>query len=341
MSSVGKRTLRARLLGASSYACLMLLLSRPLPAIAADLKVPVPVKAPTFQDRWFLSVEGGYLFNHNSSNLTFDQGDDLVNQLSPLGPGRNGGTVGVRVGRTFGPSWDVALGYNAALFRTARSIVATSLPNTNGGSFNNLNASASSKFWYQTGDLEIGYRPVAWNAYSIRTFVGARVISAHNRISYDYNNVSDAFIGGTFTKLGSFDHDIDLLGIGPRAGIEASVPLQMAAPLTLDVAGAAAVMFSRSTHDYNFSFSQDFFFGTNSGAGSTSTKTAHTVTNLEARAGLSYRVNSSKLTVGYQVQQWYNLIPTINSADSFGNFQENRANLLVHGPFAKITVELP
>jgi hypothetical protein len=307
----------------------MLLLAKPLPAAAAGAK--------PFEDRWFVSVQGGYLVNNNHSNLTFDQSDRLLNPLSPVSPGRGGGTFGVHVSRTFGPLWDVALGYNAAIFQTAKSNVATALP-SNGGTFNNLNSTASSKLWYQTGDVEFGYRPLAWQAYSVRTFFGPRVVSAHNRIKYDYNNVSDPF--GTFTKLGSFDHDIDLVGIGPRAGFEASVPLRTAMPLTLDVAGAGAVLFSRSTHNYDFSFSKESFINT-SGSGSSSTKTSLTTYNLEARAGVSYHLNSTKLTVGYQVQQWYNLIPAVNLANSTGGFQDGRNDLLVHGPFAKITVALP
>ena len=42
-----------------------------------------------------------------------------------------------------------------------------------------------------------------------------------------------------------------------------------------------------------------------------------------------------------QAQQWWNLATSITSANGDGEFQSGKSDVLTHGPFAKITVELP
>jgi hypothetical protein len=111
MSHTHSPPLRGRLLSASSYFCLALCLGYSVPVEAADVAVrPAFVgKAAPYQDRGFISVEGGYWFNGSESSLAFDRGDDLVNVLGPTRPGRNGWTAAIAFGRTFGPQWDWAV----------------------------------------------------------------------------------------------------------------------------------------------------------------------------------------------------------------------------------------
>jgi hypothetical protein len=341
-----------QLLGASSYLCLALLLGEPSVAWAADLPTPpamyTKAPAPAYLDHWFFSLEGGYMFRNGGNNVTFDPADSLAGGgppglgiLPPIGPGHAGGTFALWAGRTFGPQWDWAVGYRDTLLGTSHATVATTLPLNLLGTFNNLSDTASSSLRFQTFDAEVGYRVPQWSWANVRVFAGPRVLNAHQEITYSYLNASDA-VGGTFTKLGNFDHDISLWGVGPRVGLDASVPLFQGVPVTLDLSGSGSAIFSRTTHDFNFAFNNQTFPAPITGSGASHITSSHTVYDLEASAGLSYHVgHGATVEAGYQVQQWYRLATSVNSASSAGDFVEGRTNVLVHGPFAKITVELP
>lgn len=334
-----------QLLAASSYLCLALLLDEPSAAWAADLGAPpamvTKAPAPIFQDHWFFSLEGGYAHRGSGSNVTFDPADSFVAGLPPVGPGHAGATFAVEAGRTFGPQWDLALGYRHTLLGTAQTNLATTLPIAlPGGTFNNLNSAASSSLRFQTFDAELGYRIPQWSGANVRVFAGPRVLNAHQDIAYSYLDVADFNVFGptTTTKLGNFDHDIDLWGVGPRVGLDASVPLSQTMPVSLDLTGAGSAIFSHVTNDSSFAFNN---FGL-TGAGASTIKSSRTIYELEASAGLSYHLgHTTTLEAGYQVQQWYRLATSVNAANTAGAFVEGTENVLVHGPFAKITVELP
>ena len=330
--------LRTRLLSASSYLCLALFLTDAGPVNAADQLMAKPAfegKA-TFRERAFFSLEGGYWFNNSASNLTFDPDDFLVRHLSPLKPGRDGGTFAFAFGYAFAPQWDWAVAYRVASLRT--DSVSSSTVDDFGVGADIVNASASNRFWYQHFDLEIGYRPPQWQAANVRVFVGPRVLNARNKIHYEYDGVSSIIGVGSFDKLGNFANDVDLWGIGPRAGLQASVPLAQS-PLSLDVLGSASAIFSRVDHRSVFSFDKD---AGDSGSGNSTVRSSRTVYNLEGSAALGYKPNNAVLVqVGYQAQKWWNLATSITSADAEGRFQRGESDVLVHGPFAKITVELP
>ena len=337
--------LRLRLLSASSYLCLALLLVDSSQSNATDIAAkPGFVGKATFRERSFISVEGGYWFNNSARNLAFDPDDFLVQHLSPLKPGRDGGTFAVAFGRTFGPQWDWAVAYRYASLRTssvsssAASSFSTGLTGTD-----SVDASASNRFWYQHLDLEFGYRPPQWQAANVRVFFGSRVLHARNKIHYQHDGVTTITSPplGDFDKLGNFEHDINLWGFGPRAGLQASLPLAQS-PLSLDASGSAAAIFSRVNHKTAFSFMNENFPDDDIGSGTTRTRSSPIVYNLEGSLALGYRPsNTLSVQVGYQAQQWWNLATGITSADSEGRFQSGRSDVLVHGPFAKLTVELP
>ena len=315
--------LRKRLLSASSYLCLALFLTDAGPVKAADQLIGKPAfegKA-TFRERAFFSLEGGYWFNDSASNLSFEPEDGLL-VLPPLKPGHDGGTFAFAFGTTFGPQWDWAAAYRVNALGTS--------------SVSNSGDTASNRFWYQHLDVELGYRPPQWQSMAVRVFVGARALNARNTIHYGYNEIQSGDL-----KLGNFAHDVDLWGIGPRAGLQASVPLSQS-PFSLDVASSASAIFSRVSHRSVFDYIQEDSLGDDSGSGNTTARSSRMVYNLEGSAALGYRPsNAMLLQVGYQAQKWWNLTNQVRDADKVGNFTPGRGDVLVHGPFAKITVELP
>jgi hypothetical protein len=289
-------------------------------AQAADMPVKAP-KAQPFLERFYFSVEGAYLFNGSASNLDFDPAFNFPLQLiSPLRPGRNGGRAEIAFGALVDPTWDWRVAASAAWLRTNSVAVTdtTLAPET---------ATASNKLRYQTFDGEIGARTSGPGAV-LRAFAGVRVLHAKNDIQYTFD---DGF------KLGNFDHNTDLWGVGPRAGFEVTVPLN-ATPAFVNLSGSASAIFSRRSHDFNFSV---VGFGP-ANIGSANLDRSLTVYNAEATAALGYRFSTlSSVQVGYRVQQWWNMVPTVGRADLRGNFVSGESDVLTHGPFAKLTVGLP
>ena len=262
MSHTHSPRLRARLLSASSYFCLALVLTDSVPVAAADLggRPAFVGKAAPYQDRGFISVEGGYWFNGSESSLAFDRADDLVRVLGPTRPGRNGWTAAIAFGRTFGPQWDWAVAYRYTSLKT-NSVAGSSLQAFGppfGGS-GSVSASASNRMWYQHLDLELGYRPPEWQSAGLRLFVGPRILNARQRMQYDYSGLSTGIIDGfgafSSSKLGTFDHDVNLWGVGPRAGLQASVPLAQT-PWSFNASASASMIFSRVQRDFTFNFLQ-------------------------------------------------------------------------------------
>jgi len=302
---------------------------------------PAFVGKAAYQDRGFISVEGGYWFNSSESSLAFDRGDDLVRVLGPTRPGRNGWTAAIAFGRTFGPQWDWAVAYRYTSLKT-NSVAGSSFQAFGppfGGS-GSVSASASNRLWYQHLDLELGYRPPEWHSAAVRLFVGPRILNAHHRMQYDYSGLTTDTPEGDFAKLGNFDHDVNLWGVGPRAGLQASVPLAQT-PWSFNASASASMIFSRVQRDFTFNFLQENFPFDISGAGTTNSHTWRTVYNLEGSVALGYQVGPAQLQVGYQVQQWWSLATRINVADSQGRLQVGQSDVLTHGPFGKITVALP
>jgi major outer membrane protein len=308
-------SLRTRLLGATSFLCLALALSD---AVQAQ---PYGSERPGYYDRFFVSFEGGYLFNGSKDNLDFNQ-TSFLSGLPPLQPGRNGGMFGVSFGRPINPAWDWMLGWRYNALGTDRASTSENF--------------ASDKFWYQHFDLEFGYRPPTMGPVDVRLFAGLRVLNAQNRIRYGYDTDK---LG--FDKLGNFDHKIDLWGVGPRGGIQATVPLGLS-PAFLSLSGAGSAIFSRVNHQYNFSFLMENPGPPTTGAGFSTTTSSRTVYNLEASVAIGFRVSpTTTFQIGYQAQQWWNLATKMGAANDVGGFEPSRSNVLSHGLVAKITFALP
>jgi hypothetical protein len=281
-----------------------------------------------FYNHGFLSVEGGLLFNDSQRNLSFAPDDQFLVGLNALRPGhRIGSTVGIAFGWMVDPSWDWAVRFRHNNFGTSEETSST--------------AFARSRLHYETIDGEVGFYVPMWRPANVRVFAGPRVLHSSNQISYGYHTFADS-PGGPLDKLGQYDHDVSLWGFGPRAGLEASVPLGDW-PVSLNVGGSGSVLFSHVTHQNSFSFLNQEFIGPNdTGSGSSRERSARTVYNLEGNVSVVYRIAPPvAVHLGYQAAQYWSLNTSIVNATFRGPFQIGRGNVLSHGPFVRIVFDLP
>lgn len=308
---------RARLLGGASLLCLTLLAAEPVRA--DDVATPAK-RTASFYERFYISLEGAQLINRSPDNLDFGP---TLSAMAPMTPGGNGAMAGVAIGGMIDPTWDWRVAWHGNWLSTTNS--AGTSPNPISG-INTV--TASDKLWFQTFDGEVGYRIPSLPA--VRLFVGPRVLNATNRIDYTDNGTG---------KLGNFDHRTALSGGGPRGGFEATVPVDGNAFVTMS--GSGSVIFARRSHDFTFNYF-DTAANPTSGSGVTNFDRSVTVYNVEASAALGYRFTpNSTVQIGYRVQQWWNLVPQVSAATIDGGFKSGEGDVLVHGPFAKITVALP
>lgn len=301
-----------------------------------------PMPDVPFYNRGFLAVEGGYLFNGSDRNLSFDPADSRLGLFDPMRPGRDGGTLGVSFGWTLTPEWDWKIGYRANLLGSSNVSRSTQaeIPFIITTFTRTTNASATNRFYFQHVDLEVGYRPMTlqnlWQRSAIRLFAGPRIVNAQNRIDYGVDE-SDKL--GTFS--GSYQHDVSLWGFGPRAGLDASIPI-CDSPFSLNFGGAGSVLFSRVDHRFDFNTVSTSGPNVDTTSGSTNSRFWRTVYNAEGSLSLSYRiVPAVAVSAGYRASQWWGLSTTIGQANSSGGFATGRGNILTHGPFVRFTFELP
>lgn len=316
------RARRQRLLGAVSLTCLTLTLTQA--AGAADLVTKAPVAAAPGVEGWTFSLYGAWDFASAGTALSFDPSAPFLGGLPSLDAAGDGGTAGLSVRKGFAPGWDWALAAQATSLRGLSSTYsATDLPN-----LGSTDSTASSDFDFQVADFEVGYRPDWGKASGLRLLAGARLLHASSDLNYGYD-ASDKF--GSYT--GDFTHDNGYWALGPRIGAEATVPLN-ASPfaLTGSASGSALFGFGGGQYDYRLTNGN----GPTVTTGSFSTNTPSTVFNLEASAGVQYRASSTvTFEVGYQVQQWWNVVPTVSMANDSGGFIAGDSDLLLQGPYAK------
>lgn len=283
---------------------------------------PLPGHAGPAENVPFVSLYGGYLFSDTDSNLSFADGDSYFSDLRDLDPGGNGGLVGVAIGGPINPAWDWRASFNAQFLGDDET------------SLSQDNQVAEDRFNFQYFDLELGYRPGVIPESNLRLFAGFRALRAANDIHYGYEDESDG-------KLGRFDHDIDMVGIGPRIGADASIPLGNSGA-SISARGAASAIFTRV--DHSFSFYEDALPFPDEGR--LDLDDNRTVYNLEASLAVDYAVSDRmSLSVGYQAQQWWDLATTVSNAGSDTGSSDfpgkiGSGDVLTHGPFARMTIKL-
>jgi hypothetical protein len=320
------RSFRQRLLGAASYGCLVACFAHAQQAVAQD------GQSGSFYDGLAISVEGGFLINDSPHNMGLTQSDvDFsggFRGLPSLHPGHDGASAGLSLMQPIDSHWDWKLGWRYSWLGTK----SFSGPAVTGGADPGT-GSISDRLTFQTIDPEFGYHLPMMSGIDLRLFAGPRVLNVNNRVAYGIDE-SD--------KLGSYDHRSQLWGAGPRVGLQASIPstswpVSLDLPLSLNLMGAGAAIFSNQRDRFDYSYS-----GTDTGGGNPKFDNAPTIYNLEGSIGIGYKIcDPLTLTVGYRAQQFWHAVPNFTGIDAFGDVELKQTNILVHGPFARFTVTLP
>lgn len=310
---------RAELLATASLLAVCLVLSEP--ARASDLPPSgPPTKAPPFEPSatgqgWTASAWGGYLFNDSQDVFSADESTKLGN-LSSLEPGDDGYNFGLSIGHAIDENWDWKATFNASAFDDAQSIGTEGLVGT----------IAQTKLDFQYGDFDVGYQVPVGGGSTLRLFGGVRILHADTSVGY-------GFWDGGFT--GELSNTSDFWAFGPRLGLEGKLMLGESA-FSLNYAVSGSVLYGDSDRDvvYGSNWYSDF---TDSGDAA-----ADPVWNAEGSLALAYNFNpGTSLSLGYQVQQWWGLAPSVRNAEANGDFTPGNSDVLIHGPFVKLTVTFP
>lgn len=257
----------------------------------------------------FLSFEGGVMFDASPSDVSFDEDDAKLGDLGSLQPGDWGGYGRVELGQRMSADWDYKVGV-AAVFLSEDSV-------------SGEDAEATQKTSLQILDAEIGFHPKDIGAIQPRLFAGIRGLHSISETHW----AKDDHI-----KLGEFDDDV--FAIGPRIGLDLVIPLD-STNLSLVGSASGSVLFGSVDSSYNY---------TNKGSDDlTRWNASQTIWNLEGMAGVSLDVGeSADLTLGYRAAQFSGLMSDRSDIDKNGDFSEGgTSDLLVHGPFARLTVSIP
>ena len=314
--------MRRTLLSSCGYLVLMLAASNLSVSSAQAQSTQDQAVGPTT----ILSFEGGYLFNDSSSNVHFDPDNDKIGNhlgnLDSLTPGKDGGQFRFELGQVYESGWDykVALGailldnddtsgeyeYSCGLFCADTDI-----------------ATAEQKQKLGIADLELGFRPdTSLGGLDVRFFGGIRAIRSSNEGQFEAD------------KVGSYDDS--LWAVGPRIGLDAVLPIEDQHQLSFVGSLSGSVLFGDRSTDESLT--------TIIGPLSRSFSESETVWNVDAMAGLQMPVGErASLTLGYKAQQFWNLVSGRSDVESFfGTYtDEGNKDVLVHGPFLKLTVEVP
>jgi hypothetical protein len=316
--------LRRALLGAASYGCIVACLSAPKAATAQGLDFS------DFYRGLSVSVEGGSLVNSSPHNFTNSMGGAYA-MVPNLTPGRDGYMAGAAIGQRLGP-WDWSLGWHGGFL----DIDSFNGPTTG------TTAYAKDGLLLQTIDPEAGYHLSLYGS-DLRLFAGARALNVQNRSAANYSSPANG-------KLGNFDQQSSFWGAGPRAGAQATLPLSgvpfsgslfSGLPLSVVVGGSGSAIFGEQNRSFEHTDTTGTFVTTTTG-GAGHAHSSPVIYNAEASIALDYKLTSMvDLAVGYRAQQFWNAAPRVNQLGGGGAFNTGQGDILIHGPFAKITVTLP
>lgn len=278
-------------------------------AHAADIEPVGNVDYPVA----FISFEGGVVFDASPANMSFKDDDSKLGDLDSLQPGDWGGQVRFELGQRLNTEWDYRVSIAAVLLGEDSS--------------SNGDAEANQKTSLQTLDVEIGYLPNDIGALQTRIFGGLRGLHSASEADWSYDGPD---------KIGEFDDEV--YAIGPRIGVDLLLPLN-STDISLVGSASGSVLFGSMESSYNYDGN-----GLDSiGSELTRWSESETIWNVEAMAGVAFGVgDNAALTIGYRAAQFGGLMADRSDIDNDGPFSDDgRSDLLVHGPFARLTVEIP
>jgi hypothetical protein len=289
-------------------------------ARAADIEPIGNLDRPTT----FISFEGGTLFDTSPTNASFDEDNDKLGALGSLQPGDWGQNGRFDLGQQLTEDWDFKIA--AALTFLGDDSEGAIVDNSSSAGF----AEAAQKTSFQTLDVEIGYQIDALGAIDTRVFAGARALHSTTQLEWNFEGEVDKL--GDITEGGDFSDEV--WSIGPRIGIDVAVPLN-STKVSLVGSASGSLLFGSVGSQYSFDGDSTDQL--------TDWSDSQTLWNLEGMAGVSFGVGgNADLTIGYRAAQFGGLITDRSDIDSDGGFSEDgRSDLLVHGPFARLTVEIP
>ena len=275
------------------------------PAHASDIEPVGNLDLPTA----YISFEGGIFFDASSSNIRFDKDDSKLGDLGSLQPGDWGGQGRFELGQQLNNDWDYRVGISAVFLSEDTS--------------SHNEAEASQKTDLQTLDLEVGYRPEDVGPVQSRLFAGLRGLHSSTEADWSYDGAND--------KVGEFNDDV--YAIGPRVGADLLIPLN-SSDVALVGSASGALLFGNVESSYDYR-----------GRGSELTRwsNSETIWNVDAMAGVSFGIGeTANLTLGYRASRYWGLMSDRSDIQADGDFsKDGRSDLLVHGPFARLTVAVP
>lgn len=256
----------------------------------------------------FVSAEGGFVFNGSPSNASFMPDVDKVGTLYPLdatAPGSRGIEGRLTAGRSLGADWD---------YRVSLAAIVMS-PNT---SHSGYALSSKQDFGLETLDAEAGYRPDNGGGVDLRLFAGVRGLHSRDEITL-HTRITNH--DGGFTD--------SAFALGPRAGIDVAVPIQETRYTAVGSLSGSLLFGSIETTGRTITMQQTNTEGL-------------TAWNVEGMAGVSVALaDGADLTLGYRAAQFGGLVKDRGDIDKAGSFTDKgHSNVLTHGPFARLTVEL-
>lgn len=292
-------------------------------ALAADAETAGYVDYPTT----FLSFEGGVVFDSSPSNVDFANidDDDKLGVLDSLQPGDWGGQGRFELGQRLDSHWDYKVGL-AGIFLTEDQTSGDF-----GSEVTGRHSEASQKTSLQIVDAEVGYRPDDLGQLQTRLSAGVRSLHATSETDWSYDGQAGIF--GNDDKLGEF-HD-EIYAIGPRIGMDVTMPIESTG-ISLVGAAYGAALFGNvdSVYRYENSWNESSL---------TRSSDSQMIWNVEGMAGVSFDVGENAgLTLGYRAAEFGGLMVDRSKIGKGGGFSDDgSSSLLVHGPFARLTVEIP
>jgi major outer membrane protein len=334
---------RGRLLvGVSVFA-----LSTPLPEIAsaADMPREAPSWVAAPEPVVTMYVEGGALITGGPQVLFYDPSMFAAGHISTRPGWDAAGGIDYQLAAS---PWHVSIDflYGAARTKTLnnsfnKSFSTGTFASATSGTLHATHNESHSYADFMIGrDIGLGLGP---NAQSQLQF-GVRVadLQATTTVAGNFG-FSVFFLHGNLSS--AYTNGASFLGVGPRLATQGSVPVQ--GPWEIDYSAGAAVLYGERRSSFDGVFSQCFFT-----AGSCSSSTFSNsnidrgwVPNANAMLALAYAVTPHlKISVGYQIDYYWNALPTggqpgpgVNSAAVAPNLNIVNVDRYYDGPFLRVT----
>ncbi|MEA2778526.1 MAG: hypothetical protein QOK29_70 [Rhodospirillaceae bacterium] len=264
-------------------------------------------------------LSGGTSFDAPFGQLT----SGLMKDLS-VPPGGDGAGAKITAGYQFHGPWSIEANLAGNWLESTSD--ETFAQNPQGPEF--IGAKLSSRTEYYLADFDAGYTIQLGQGRDIRLTGGVqygnfRVDRNLNMFAYNYIPFPGA--GGVDIGMNS-----RFWGIGPKLGVDGHYQLGRS---DFSVVGgvSGSVLFGRLTNSNSY-----YSYGNGpSGGGGNSDSKGHTAYGLNANLGLAYQMPyanfDSSITVGMQVDQWWNIA---EQQEFTGNGTQN-VNLTTWGPFLK------